>query len=950
MLTLHGEPFWANQVVRREDGAISLVLGEIDPVYGMKVNLTATLHPGIAALEIGVSCYNGRDARMPQMLWINTAISATPKTRFIYPMTRTVGHTTADIADWPLYNGVDFSWDRNNRHMLGVFGIDIYDNFQGAYQFDRDYGIFRYADRRIVQGMKLWTFGYGEGAKNHERGYTDNAGPYVELQSGRYVWDGHYEWVAPHKTESWSEWWIPVAQTGGLTTLTRDIALNLTNSQVALAATRALPSATVEVTQGLQVLLRRTADLRPDTPFRAELSASTLTGLSVSVRDSAGRTLLDYRAPDGNPGRKEYTPFTRPLENPRKTPDAMTPEELSIAAEFKFKELDSPGARALLDKALRHDPGYSRAHLLLGIDDFCAGRPADAAAHLEKVIERDPYSDEAYYYLAMAQFALGRDLDAERNLYYIWADSAHFGEREYHFGRLAIVRKQSDKAAAHFERALQSNAGDLLARQSLAVAHRENRNPTAALGDLDTLERADPTSRIARAERWFLTGDAAAKNELIRLLGAQSQEAIAVSIFYRNLGRWTEAVRILRLVAENNADPWGAPPEFWYTLAYCEKSAGDENAAAASRQKARAAAANIDRFPYREESEAPLAEAVELEPSDVVARFALGCLLYFRNRPTEAIHHWEAALETAPDNFSLQRALGLAYAELGRPAEQAAAHLERAVELNPAHVRTRNDLSHIYARAGLFDKQLAVVQKALAASPGDDDLNEAVFTADLLTGKYGEAERLIETHRFAPRHRSYGLRDKYRMMRYGMAGQALRRRDYATALRLLDSANQPPESLGMDDFAGQGSPRQQYYRGLVLEALGRGDESRKAFSAATEGIDRLSGDRDSWSVENFFAVPALERLGQPDRAAALKKRFESFAASEVDSRNTDYRARARYLLALARKHDGRTDEALELLRRSLDAAPDYLPARLEQRGDLPDSFPGGPSLTEVRHD
>ena len=226
MLTLYGEPFWANKIVRRVDGSITLVLGELDPVYQMKVNLSATLHPGIAALEIGVFCYNTRDGRMPQMLWMNAALPATPKTRFIYPMSRTVGHTTAEIADWPLYNGIDYSWDRNNKHMLGVFGIDIYDNFQGAYQFENDYGVFRYADRRIVQGMKLWTFGYGEGAKNYERGYTDNAGPYVEVQSGRHVWDGHYEWVSPHKVESWGEWWVPVAGTGGLTTLTRDIALN----------------------------------------------------------------------------------------------------------------------------------------------------------------------------------------------------------------------------------------------------------------------------------------------------------------------------------------------------------------------------------------------------------------------------------------------------------------------------------------------------------------------------------------------------------------------------------------------------------------------------------------------------------------------------------------------------------------------------------------------------
>ena len=187
MLTLHGEPFWANKVVRATDGSVSLVLGEFDPVYQMRVSLTATLHPGVAAMQVSVFCYNPRAARMPQMFWLSGGFAATPKLRFLYPMSRTVGHTTSDIADWPVHNGVDYSWDRNNTNMLGVFGIDFHGDFAGAYEFDRDYGLFRYADRRVVQGMKMWTFGYGPAAKGYEHGYTDKAGPYIELQSGLHV-------------------------------------------------------------------------------------------------------------------------------------------------------------------------------------------------------------------------------------------------------------------------------------------------------------------------------------------------------------------------------------------------------------------------------------------------------------------------------------------------------------------------------------------------------------------------------------------------------------------------------------------------------------------------------------------------------------------------------------------------------------------------------------------
>jgi tetratricopeptide (TPR) repeat protein len=667
MLTLYGEPFWANRIVRRDDGTITLALGELDPVYQMKVNLSATLHPGIAALEIGVFCYNTRDGRMPQMFWMNAALPASPKTRFIYPMSRTVGHTTAEIADWPLYNGIDYSWDRNNQHMLGVFGIDIYDNFQGAYQFENDYGVFRYADRRIVQGMKLWTFGYGEGAQNYERGYTDKAGPYVEVQSGRHVWDGHYEWVAPHKVESWSEWWVPVAGTGGLTTLTRDLALNLDSRKLTLAATRMIPGAQLVIQAHGGEILRTSVNFDPGKPFHASLpEGQDLTNMVVSVTDAAGHQLLDYHRPDADPGRKEYTPFTKPLEAPHKSPDAMSAEELTLAAEFKLKELDAPGAIALLDRAFKQDPGFSRAHLLLGIHDFNGGRYSNAAEHLEKVIERDPYSSEAYYYLAMSQFALGRDKQAERNLYYIWPDSPYFGEREHWLGRQAMLAGDYDGAIGHLKRAIASNANDLLSRLMLAASDRTVGANAAALAELAEVERIDPTSRPAVAERFLLTGDPAAKVELVRLMGGQSQEALEVSSFYRHLQRWTDAVRILRLAEEKNHDPWGTPPEFYYTLAWVERRSGDLAAAAESLKRARAAAANIDRFPYREDSEAPLAEAVSIDPNDGVARFALGCLLYYRERQPEAIRQWEAAVAAHPDDFSARRALGLAYAEQGR--------------------------------------------------------------------------------------------------------------------------------------------------------------------------------------------------------------------------------------------------------------------------------------------
>ncbi|MCZ2156780.1 MAG: DUF5107 domain-containing protein [Bryobacterales bacterium] len=938
MLTLHGEPYWTNQVIHQPDGAISLVLGEFDPVYQMKVNFTATLHPGVAALELSIFCYNTQPGRRPQMFWVNTAIDATPQTRFLYPMSRTVGHTTAEIADWPVFNGVDYSWDRNNRNMLGVFGIDSYDNYQGAYQFDRDYGLFRWADRRIVQGMKLWTFGNGPGAKNHERGYTDKAGPYVELQSGRHVWDGHYEWVPPHQVESWNEWWIPVAGTNGLTTITRDAALNVEPNgdklRIAIAPTRRLPGATVDVRAKSGPLLQRTLDLDPASTFKTEIPGS-LEGLIVRISDRAGHSVLEYEHPSESPGRKEYTPFTKPLEQPQKPVEQMSVEELTLAAENRFKELDDAGGTALLEKALALDPGYSRAHLQWGIQRFNAGRYAEAADHLEKAIERDPYSDVSHYYLAMARLGLGEEARAERGLYYIWPGSAYFGEREHYLARFALWRNQPEEAIAHLRKALSVNTQDLWSRFLLASTYRSEGDREAALREITEIERIDPTSRLARAERFLLTRDAASKSELLRAMGGQSQEALSVSEYYRIMRNWGDAAAILELVESDNHDVYGTPPEFYYTLAYCQHRRGDEAARRQSLAKARAAWKNIDRFPYRASSEAPLAEAVEADPRDWVAQNALASLLYFQKRPAEAIKHWEAAAAANPESFSIHRALGLAYAEQAAPIEKAAAQLESAVKLNPTHINTVNDLSALYAKAGRFEDQLKVLQIAVQHSPEDDDLAGSLLNAYLIRGDYPEAAKLIDTHRFSPRHRSYTLRDQYRLLRVGLGSRAFNQGNYQQALTLYQSALNPPESLGVDDFAGQTSPRVEYYQGVALDALGRKADARQAYERAAAGVAHLSGDFDSWNSENYFMVLSLARLGRTDEAKSLESRFAAFANGEREGRRRNRRTDAFYVLGLIEKRAGNTQAAQELFRTALEISPDFLPAHMELRGDVP---------------
>ncbi len=939
--TLYGEPYWSHTIVHHKDGSVSVILAQTDPIYHMNVTFTATLYPGVAAMETSVFCYNPNDGEKPQMFWTSASMHSTPKTRFLYPMTRTVGHTTGEVASWPIYNGVDYSWDRNNHNMLGVFGIDTYDNYGGAYKFDRDYGLFRYADRRVVQGMKMWTFGYGPLATAVENAYTDHAGPYIEIQSGRMLWDGYYEYVDPHKVETWHEWWIPVAGIDGLTTLAKDVALNLTMTSdgmtVALSPVRPIRNAKLVVTAQNGELLNTSIDLIPGMPIKKNIAAKIdgLRGVEVRITTADGKLLMDYRRPDMNPGGKD-NPYATGLSAAPIPLNKMTAEEAVLAAQMKEKELDDPAATELANVALKRDPGFSPAYQLLGLMAYDQRHFDEAATEFQKAVDRNPYDSESWYYLSVCQMRLNQKQQAETNFTHIWPGSSYYGVREYQLGEMAFLRHDDAGAAQHLLGAINSYGTDLKARLLLAVLYRDEGKKDAALEQLAKVIAADPADRVVQAEKFFLTGNKAAETDVRRLMGGQGEDAIEVSIFYSSLSRWKEATAVLKMVLPpNNKDPWGISPVYYYTLAYAQKQTGDLTGAAESRKKAKAAANVVERFPYRPQTLAPLKDAVESDPKDTVARFNLACLLYFRGHQAQAIAQWQQVVRLDPSDFGSLRALGLAYEAEGKVTE-AIPEMQVALKVKPDNMDTLDDLGAMYAREGRFDEEIALLQQAFTHDPTNDHIAEGLLNADLMEGRYKDAEGIVEHHTFAPRHRTYTVREEYRELKYGMGAAAFNKGDYARALTLFQAALKPPVSLGVDNFDHQSTPRIHYYIGRTLDSLGRHAEAKQAYEEGASGVDHLVGGSDSLSSENFYMLLSLDRLGRHPQALDLMKQFKSFADTRLDSPTSLYRAKTYYMLGQIDQYNGRPTEAKKMMAEAVQIKPDYIGPRYELRGDAID--------------
>src|SRR6185437_545535 len=191
-------------------------------------------------------------------------------------------------------------------------------------------------------------------------------------------------------------------------------------------------------------------------------------------------------------------------------------------------------------------------------------------------------------------------------------------------------------------------------------------------------------------------------------------------------------------------------------------------------------------------------------------------------------------------------------------------------------------------------------------------------------------------HTFAPRHRTYTVREEYRELQYGMGAAAFNKGDYEQALKLFEAALKPPVSLGVDNFELQSTPRADYYIARTLDALGRKQEAKQAYEHGLRGLDQLTGDRDSWNSDNFYMVLSLERLGRHQQAEELSKHFAAFANTELDSSRVLRRARANYLLALVNKYNGQPEAARKRMTEAIRVEPDFLEPRFELRGDMID--------------
>ena len=948
----------------KEDGSRSVLLHDVDQMYGTKGLMKITVYPDRAYIEITGQLYNRTSLPQTFLWWANPAVAVNENTQSIFPpdVHAVMDHGKRDVSRFPIATGVYYKQDYSE-------GVDIsrYKNipvptsymaeksqydFVGGYDYGVGAGVLHVADHHISPGKKQWTWGCGDFGKAWDRNLTDEDGPYIELMTGVFT-DNQpdFSWLKPFEEKTFTQYFMPYKALGQVKNATTEAAVHLskegTEARVIVYATRVYEEARIVLTSGQNTVLNETAKLSPVDIFEKTVEVGDVEEEKLHLAVYAkGSCLVEYR-PEA-PSIPRMPEPARAAEEPSRI---MTCEELYLTGQHieQYRHATYQPDPYYLE-GLKRDPGDIRLNNAYGALLMRRGRFEKAEPYFRKALERltwknpNPYNSETYYLLGLDLFYQEREKEAYDAFYKaVWSSE----QQEMSFYYLAVIaaREGNDSAALAFaEKSLVKNAHNIKARGLKAYLLRKLGKTSLAKAWIRENLALDPFDFVSCNEEVLLAGQDGAKlrGRLNEKMRGFLENYLMTARDYAEFGAYGEAVAVLGECSREY-------PLLTYYEAYYRSRLGEE--VTGLLRKAEAQSPDYC-FPNKLEDIAVLRFAIG-QGCRAKAGYYLGNLFFDRQQWEESLALWEASA-AAEDTFpTVFRNLSLVYYNKCKDPQRAKAAMEKAFALNPADARVFLELDQLYRKLGWsFEKRLANYEAHRDIIGDRDDLYIEYITLINMCGDPQKAYECIMGRKFHPWEGGEGkITTQYTIALLQMAKQALKEERFAQAEELLQKALVYPENLGEGRLEGTKDNHLYYHLGLALEGQGKTAEARRCFEAATVGTDEPAGAmyyNDQPADMILYQGLAYSKLGRQKQARARfyrlidygeqhlqdQVKIEYFAVSlpEFLIFDEDYTARNRahcnYLMALGNIGLGNLEKARAFLKETAAIEPSHMMCRL----------------------
>ncbi len=920
-------------IEEHEDGSVTVWVSETEKMFHQKGMAGFTLRPGCAYLEIRGQLYNRTDVPQTFLWWANPAVAVNDAYQSVFPqdVNAVFDHGKRAVSSFPIATGtyykmdysagVDISNYKNIYVPTSYMAVNSKFNFEGGYENDTQAGMLHVASNHFSPGKKQWTWGNGDFGRAWDRNLTDEDGPYIELMAGVYTENQpDFSWLMPYEEKHFTQYFMPYRELGVVKNASKDLILNVTDSEFLLFATSRQHVRIVLRSCG-QTVYDEWHDVSPEEVLRIPVTAKVDSVSLVKELYGCEREVLSW-----TPEPDDVRPTPPAAEAALLPHDVKTCEQLFLTGQHieQYRHATYV-ATDYYEEALRRDPDDVRCLNAMGLWYIRHARFDKAEPYLRHAVSLitkrnpNPYDSEPIYNLALCQKYSGHADEAYRLFWKAtWtkglADAAYFEA-----AKISVVQGRLDDALDELCRGLIYGAHNQKALALKATVLRKMGRTAEALQLCKDTLRTDLFNYACRYEQYLLTGDEAIVREMCTMMHGMPGNYDELALDYLAAGCCEEANAVWTLAIEQGAT---TPMTYYYMGRYEEAERADSDYC----------------FPNSLDAAIVLLHATEENPSGAKAYYYLGCLYYDKRQYDVAVAAWEKSAKLDASFPAVWRNLALArFNKQCRPAE-AVECMERAFSLDETDGRILMELDQLYKRMGRrHAERLARLEKYPDLVANRDDLLLEKITLLNQTGRYEEAMRTIDAHTFHPWEGGEGkIPAQYQIARVELAKGLIAQGRHAEAIGLLEQCLEYPHHLGEGKLYGAQENDFYYFLGICHKALGHDDEARQCWERATEGPQEPAAAmyyNDAKPDKIFYQGLALLQLGRTGEANGRfykllnygkqhlfdKVVMDYFAVSLPDlqiwegSLNRANEIHCKYMLALGHLGLGHREKALQYL-------------------------------------
>jgi len=864
----------------REDGGASVTVGNIDRVYGMEWVVELTLHPGSTVLEQHVILSNRSDVRHRFYWWNNAGVQVWDDSRIQYPMRFAAAHGFVEVQTWPTdKQGKDLSIIQNQTDgPVSLFSHGTRENFMGIWNPHTNTGTAHFAKYGEVPAKKIWSWGVDADGLDWRKALSDNNSAYVELQAGLFRNQETYAFLEPRQSISFTEYWMPVRGTGGISRANLAGVLHMERMQgvlrVALNVNHKLTGASVQILQGNSSLLSEKSDLDPENVWKKDIRLADPSRKCTFELKDGGGTLLSRQTE----GEYDWKPESEIKVGPQslyKIPEKSRRTEDDWLQLGKTEELDGNLLRALQTYhfALQKYPASFELLKAAGRLECALKRYDESLPHLAAAQQRDTTDTAISYYLGLAYEGAAREKDALEAYQAAMRLPSYRAPAALRLGELQARSGAPEKARDSLQESRRAAPQDLRAAEELvAVLHALGNSAEADSVAKDWLAHF-PLSDFLREE--------IGQPDLPHL-AADPYRVLNVASEYARLALYRRAVEILSreypVVPADQREPGAVLPQdhplVVYFRGYCRERAGESGVDDYLRAS-RLSTAYV--FPNTDEDSRALRAALRANENDANAHYLLGTWYFARGQTDSALGEWEEAEKVNPHIPTMHASIGLALLHQRR---------DFAGALNAFEGGIRNDSSNLVNYSGavsamsLLGKPAADRAKLLERYPDIKHMPTALIYELALSraedGSYDAAIELFQDRYFEKEESGVDVRQVWLEVRLQQAVALARSNHCEQAVGVASSIAAPVAGLA---FTQDGltpllnSSRANYLLAESYAACRQKEAAQQKYELAT----RSRGGSDV-----VWAWAAARKLPNYD-SGRWSSRLRS-ALSEVESR------------------------------------------------------------------